>query len=114
MDPVAFERQLPSFGDFVKRFSIEPSVAFHLWRPILAEKIKRYDTDFAIQKQKQKLLDGLWANENSTEEPNNKHGKESEMQDVKSGSQSSLNDGSESLPGELLSDSAKMCLDTHL
>jgi hypothetical protein len=46
-------------------YGIDPSVAFHLWRPILAQKIRQYDGDQAIQAQKQKLLKGLAVNDKS-------------------------------------------------
>jgi|SRR5579871_3620377 len=59
MDPITFESLLPSFETFVKEFSIDPSVAFHLWRPILTEKIKRHNRDSTIEEQKKKLLKGL-------------------------------------------------------
>ena len=48
MDPFAVETLLPSFSTLVKEYSIEPSVAFHLWRPILSERIRRYDADSVV------------------------------------------------------------------
>lgn len=58
---------MPSFEGIVKDYGIEPPVAFYLWRPILAEKIKQYDVDLSIQLQKKKLLRDLAASEQSTE-----------------------------------------------
>lgn len=65
LDLVAFETLLPSFETLVELYGIDPSVAFYLWRPIMAQQIKQNDADQAIQMQKQKLLKGLAANENS-------------------------------------------------
>ena len=63
LDLSSFESLLPPFERIVKEYGIEPPVAFYLWRPILAEKIKQYDVDLSIQLQKKKLLQGLAANE---------------------------------------------------
>jgi hypothetical protein len=41
MTSSAFEALLPSFGSLVKNFAIEPSVALHLWRPVLSKKVRR-------------------------------------------------------------------------
>ena len=62
---MAFEKLLPSLETLVQVYGIDPSVAFYLWRPIMAQQIKQYDADQAMQKQKQKLLKGLAANEKS-------------------------------------------------
>src|SRR5271154_4256007 len=67
LDLASFERLLPPFEGIVKDYGIEPPVAFYLWRPILAEKIKQYDVDLSIQLQKKKLLRDLAASEQSTE-----------------------------------------------
>ena len=69
LDLPSFERLLPPFETIVKEYGIEPPVAFYLWRPILAEKIKRYDVDLSIQLQKKKLLQGLAANEKAGDAP---------------------------------------------
>lgn len=53
----------------MKEYGIEPPVAFYLWRPILAEKIRQYDVDLSIQLQKKKLLQGLAANEKAGDTP---------------------------------------------
>jgi hypothetical protein len=63
LDLASFETLLPSFENLVEFYGIDPSVAFFLWRPILAQNIKQYDADQAIQIQKQKLLKGLAASE---------------------------------------------------
>jgi hypothetical protein len=65
MELMSFETLLPSFRTIVKEYGIDPSVAFYLWRPILAEKIRRYDVEITIQEQKKKLLQGLAAGEKS-------------------------------------------------
>jgi hypothetical protein len=52
MDVISLKTLLPSLGTLVKELSIEPSVAFYLWRPILAERITRHDTDQTNQAQK--------------------------------------------------------------
>jgi hypothetical protein len=66
MELMSFEALLPSFKTIVKDFGIDPSVAFYLWRPILAEKIRQYDVDLTIQEQKKKLLKGLASSDKST------------------------------------------------
>jgi THO complex subunit 2 len=66
MDLMSFEALLPSFKTIVKDYGIDPSVAFYLWRPILAEKIRQYDVDLTIQEQKKKLLEGLASSDKST------------------------------------------------
>jgi hypothetical protein len=65
----SFEGLLPPFERIVKEYGIEPPVAFYLWRPILAEKIRQYDVDLSIQLQKKKLLQGLAANEKAGDTP---------------------------------------------
>lgn len=67
LDLASFEKLLPPFEGIVKDYGIEPPVAFYLWRPILAEKIKQYDVDLSIQLQKKKLLRDLAASEQPTE-----------------------------------------------
>lgn len=57
LDLSAFESLLPSFGQIVKDFGVEPSVAFHLWRPILAGKVKKHDIAPAIEVQKRPFQD---------------------------------------------------------
>jgi THO complex subunit 2 len=69
LDLPSFEKLLPPFERIVKEYGIEPSVAFYLWRPILAEKIRQYDVDLSIQVQKKKLLQGLAANEKPGDNP---------------------------------------------
>lgn len=66
MDLMSFEALLPSFKTIVKDFGVDPSVGFYLWRPILAEKVRQYDVDLAIQEQKKKLLEGLASGDKST------------------------------------------------
>lgn len=86
LDLLSFESLLPSFEGIVKDYGIESSVAFYLWRPILAEKIKQYDVDLSIQLQKKRLLRGLAANEKSSEitenDPNSFSASDEGMQDV--------------------------------
>jgi THO complex subunit 2 len=65
LDLRSFETLLPSFRTIVKEYGIDPSVAFYLWRPILAEKIRYYDVEVTIQEQKKKLLQGRAAGEKS-------------------------------------------------
>jgi len=49
----------------VEDYGIEAPVAFYLWRPILAEKVRQHDVDLSIQLRKRKLLEGLAANDKS-------------------------------------------------
>jgi hypothetical protein len=65
MELMSFETLLPSFRTIVKDYGIDPSVAFYLWRPILAEKIRYYDVEVTIREQKKKILQGLAAGEKS-------------------------------------------------
>jgi THO complex subunit 2 len=65
LDLSSFEKLFPPFEKIVKDYGIEPPVAFYLWRPILAEKIRQYDVDLSIQMQKRKLLRGLASTEKS-------------------------------------------------
>jgi THO complex subunit 2 len=65
LDLPSFERLFPPFEKIIKEYGIEPPVAFYLWRPILAEKLRQYDVDLSIQMQKRKLLRELA----STEKP---------------------------------------------
>jgi len=67
LDIVSFEKLLPSFEEIVKDYGIEPSVAFYLWRPVLAHKVRQYDIDLSIQLQKKKLLRNLSSNEKTNE-----------------------------------------------
>jgi hypothetical protein len=59
MDAASLETLLPTFETMIRDYGVEPSVAFYLWRPILAERVKQYDVDLTIQMQKKKLLQGL-------------------------------------------------------
>jgi THO complex subunit 2 len=72
LDLISFERLLPRFETMVKEYGIEPPVAFYLWRPILAEKIRQYDVDLSIQLKKQKLIKGLAASERSIDVPDDR------------------------------------------
>src|SRR5271154_1023324 len=63
LDLVSFEELLPPFEAIVKDYGIEPSVAFYLWRPILAEKVRKHDVDLSIESQKKQLLQDLTGNE---------------------------------------------------
>ena len=74
MELMSFENLLPPFRTIVKEYGIDPSVAFYLWRPILAEKIRRYDVEITIQEQKKKLLQGLAAGEKSANEQEEANG----------------------------------------
>jgi THO complex subunit 2 len=65
LDPFILESSLPRFGELLKDFDLEPSVAFYIWRSILAEKIKQYDADITIQEQKRKLLKSMGESEKS-------------------------------------------------
>ena len=71
LDLPSFEKLLPPFESMVKDYGIEAPVAFYLWRPILAEKIRQYGVDLKIQLQKEKLLRGLAATEKSSDTPEN-------------------------------------------
>jgi hypothetical protein len=65
LDLASFEILLPSLETLVELYGIDPPVAFHLWRPILAHKTKQYEADEILQLQKQKLLKGLASSEKS-------------------------------------------------
>ena len=65
LDVLSFEKLLPPFEKMIEDYGIETPVAFYLWRPILAEKIRQHDVDLSIQLQKKKLLEGLAANDKS-------------------------------------------------
>jgi THO complex subunit 2 len=67
LDILSFEKLLPPIEELVEDYGIEPSVAFYLWRPVLAHKVRQYDVDLSIQLQKKKLLENLSANEKSNE-----------------------------------------------
>jgi hypothetical protein len=56
LDLLSFESLLPRFGTIVNDYGVEPSVAFYLWRPILADKIRNHDVDSSFQIKKKKLL----------------------------------------------------------
>jgi THO complex subunit 2 len=71
LDIVSFEKLLPSFEEIVEDYGIEPSVAFYLWRPVLAHKVRQYDIDLSIQLQKKKLLQNLSSNERTNEASEN-------------------------------------------
>jgi THO complex subunit 2 len=75
LDIVSFEKLLPSFEEIVKDYGIEPSVAFYLWRPVLAHKVRQYDIDLSIQLQKKKLLQNLSSNEKTNEASENSSSK---------------------------------------
>jgi len=62
---VSFERLLPPFVKIVNDYGVDPSAAFYLWRPILAEKIRQHDIDLSLELQKQKILKGLANSEKS-------------------------------------------------
>jgi hypothetical protein len=66
LDLASFEILLPSLETLVELYGIDPPVAFHLWRPILAHKTKQYEADEILQLQKQKLLKGLASSEKSS------------------------------------------------
>lgn len=67
LDILSFENLLPPIEEIVEDYGIEPSVAFYLWRPVLAHKVRQYDVDLSIQLQKRKLLQNLSANEKVNE-----------------------------------------------
>lgn len=104
LDLPSFERLFPSFEKIVKDYGIEPPVAFYLWRPILAEKIRQYDVDLSIQMQKKKLLRGLAGAEKSgeaqTDTPNSSSlvsetGMQDVLQDIPSTKDSTINQAEE-------------------
>jgi hypothetical protein len=54
----------------VTDYGVDPSAAFYLWRPILAEKIKQHDIDLSLELQKQKIRKGLANSEKSNDSRN--------------------------------------------
>jgi hypothetical protein len=70
LDSVSFERLLPPFEMIVTDYGVDPSAAFYLWRPILAEKIKQHDIDLSLELQKQKIRKGLANSEKSNDSRN--------------------------------------------
>jgi hypothetical protein len=98
MDSLSLESLLPSFGTIVRDFDIEPFVAFYLWRPILAEKIKQDEAELAIQVQKRKLLKGLTGNEKSNSGPDDDGNSENEMQEMSSTTSNTPYEPAEAVP----------------
>ena len=80
MDATSLETLLPRFETMIREYGVEPSVAFSLWRPILAERIRKHDVDHTIEMQKKILLQGLTGGNAS-----------GEMEDVKPSSQATVN-----------------------
>jgi hypothetical protein len=66
MDAASLEKLLPTFEILIRDYGVEPAVAFYLWRPVLAERVRQYEVDFTIEMQKKKLLRGLAGNSPSS------------------------------------------------